>query len=189
MGRAVAWPAEQIAEIERYGPGEDATEFLPGDFILTHRHAVDVWFITMAQSRRYKGAEAPYAHWSHAALVVARDGALVEAKTFGVTRSSISTYHSDEYHLVRIGPHFTSEARLKTVQYAEAQVGQAFGYLDMTGACLDLLFGFSVRWVRRNHEMCSSLVVASLQKGGLLQQFDPALTFPADLARVFDARP
>ena len=36
--------------------------------------------------------------------------------------------------------------------------------------------------------MCSSLVVKALQKGGLPQYVDPALAFPADLARVFDAR-
>ena len=179
----------QLSRVERYGLGEDATEFTPGDFILTHRHQVDAWFIDKAQSRRFKGTDAPFAYWSHAALVVGRDGALVEAKTFGVTRSPISTYHADEYHLVRIGPQFAPEERSKSVGYAEDQVGQAFGYLDMFGAFLDLLFGLSVRWVRRNHEMCSSLVVAALQKGGLLEEFDPALTFPADLAKVFDARP
>ena len=108
----------------------------PGDFILTHRHQVDAWFISWAQRRRFKGAEARFAHWSHAAAIVGEDGALVEAKTFGVTRSPISNYGFDEYHLFRIGPHFTTDGRLRAVAYAEGQVGQAFGYLDMLGACL-----------------------------------------------------
>lgn len=176
------------ASVERYGPGQDATEFEPGDFILTHRHQVDAWFITQAQARRFRGSDAPYAHWSHAALVVGRDGALVEAKKEGVVRSPISIYHADEYHMVRIGPEFTTEARAKAVAYAGGRVGQAFGYLDITGACLDLLFGLRLRWVRRNHEMCSSLVVAALQRGGLLQALDPALTLPADLAKTFEVR-
>ena len=150
---------------------------------------VDASFISWAERRRFKGADAAYAHWSHAALIVAKDGALVEAKTFGVARSPISEYHSDEYHVVRIGPQFTPDGRSKAVAYAEGQVGQPFGYLDMLGACLYLLFGWPLRRVRRNHEMCSSLVVKALQKGGLLQGLDPSMTFPADLARVFDARP
>lgn len=176
-------------KVERYGPGEDATEFEPGDFILTHRHQVDAWFITQAQARRFKGSDAQYAHWSHAALIVGRDGALVEAKKEGVVRSPISIYHSDEYHLVRLGLDFRSDWRSKAVAYAEGRVGQPFGYLDIAGASLDLLFGLRLRWVRRNHEMCSSLVVAALQRGGLLEGLDPATTLPADLAKTFDVRP
>ena len=122
-------------------------------------------------------------------MIVGDDGALVEAETFGVIRSSIAKYHADEYHLVRIGPQFSHQDRSQAVGYAERQVGQAFGYLDMLGASFYLLFGWRLHWVRRNHEMCSSLVVNALQAGGLLQGLDPVLTFPADLASIFDVKP
>ena len=90
-------------------------------------------------------------------------------------RSPISRYRDDEYHLVRLGAELDSDGRARTVAYAESQVGQAFGYLDMLAAGLHLLFGWPLRWVRRNHEICSSLVVKALQAGGLLHELDPAL--------------
>lgn len=174
---------------ERFGPGADASDFDPGDFILTHRHRLLAGLISLAQRRRFKGPDAPFAHWSHAAVVVGRAGALVEAETMGVIRSSITKYRDDEYHLVRLGDDFEPDGRARAVTYAQTQVGHAFGYLDMAGAALHLLLGWPLRWVRRDHEICSSLVVKALQQGGLLLELDPALALPADLAKAFDVRP
>jgi hypothetical protein len=177
------------ASVERYGPGEQPNEFVPGDFILSHRHHVIAGLISLAQKRRFRGADAVYAHWSHAALIVEKDGRLVEAEMMGIKLSPISKYRDDEYHLVRLGPEFTSDARAGAVAFAKGQVGQGFGYLDMVGAILYLLFGWPLRLVRRNHEICSSLVVRALQAGGLVPELDPALTLPGDLAKLFDIRP
>jgi uncharacterized protein YycO len=162
------------------------SDFVPGDFILSHRHRLFAALITFAQRRRFRGPDARFAHWSHAALIVGSDGALVEAETMGVTRSSIKRYRDDEFEVVRLGRDFAPERRAAAVAYAEAQVGQAFGYLDMVGAALHLLFGWPLRWVRRNHEICSSLVVKALQHGGRLRDFDPPTTLPADLAKAFE---
>ena len=162
------------------------SDFVPGDFILTHRHRLFAALITVAQRRRFRGPDARFAHWSHAALIVGPDGSLVEAETMGVTRSSITKYRDDEFEVVRLGRDFTPECREAAVAYAESQVGQAFGYLDMVAAALHLLFGWPLRWVRRNHEICSSLVVKALQHGGRLGGFDPPTTLPADLAKAFE---
>lgn len=178
-----------MATVKRYGPGEEASDFVPGDFILAHRHHFLGRLISQAQKRRFKGADEVYAHWSHAALVVDRDGALVEAETSGVRRNPISRYRADEYHLVRLGAEFSGEARERAVSYANAQIGQGFGFLDLFGASMYLLFGWPLRLVRRNHVICSGLVVEALQAGGLVTNLDPALTLPADLAMLFDARP
>ena len=177
-----------MATAERYGPGVDATELIPGDFILTHRHRLLAALISLAQKRRFKGADARFAHWSHAAVIVAA-GSVVEAETLGVTRHPISRYHDDEYHVVRLGDELSPDGRRRVVAFAEQQVGNAFGFLDMIGSGLHLLFGWPLRWVRRNHEICSSLVVKALQQGGLLRDLDPALTLPADLAKAFDVTP
>lgn len=177
-----------MATVERFGPGVDAGDLVPGDFILSHRHHLFAALISLAQRRRFKGADAPFAHWSHSGVIVERNGALVEAETMGVRRSPISRYRDDEYHVVRLGPQFEPENRARTVAYAEAQVGEAFGFLEMLGAGLHLIFGWPLRWVRRNHEICSGLVVKALQQGGLCRDLDPALTLPGDLAKRFDVR-
>jgi hypothetical protein len=178
-----------MATAERYGPGDEAKDFLPGDFILAHRHHLIAGLISLAQKRRFRGKDSVYAHWSHSALIVERDGTLVEAEMMGVQRSPISKYREDEYHLVRLGPEFTPDARARAVALAQSQVGQGFGYLDMLGAIVYLLFGWPVRLVRRNHEICSSFVVRALQAGGIMPELDPALTLPGDLAKRFDVRP
>ena len=162
---------------------------MPGDFILAHRNHVIARLISLAQKRRFKGADAPFAHWSHTALVVENDGVLVEAEITGVRQNPISKYRADEYHLVRLGPEFSAEGRSRAVAYAKAQVGQGFGFLDMFGASLYLLFGWPVRVARRGHEICSGLLVRALQAGGQVPQLDPLLTLPADIAKFYDVRP
>jgi uncharacterized protein YycO len=178
-----------VATVERYGPGEEARDFSPGDFILTHRHNPIAGLISAGQKRRFRGPDAVYAHWSHCALIVDRDGALVEAESTGVRRGPIARYKADEYHLVRLGPEFEPAARERSVAYTNAQVGQSFGYLALVGASVYLLTGLPLRLMRRNHQICSGLVVRALQAGGLLTDVDPEITLPADLAKRFGARP
>jgi uncharacterized protein YycO len=174
-----------VVRVERYGKGQDAGDVSAGDFILAHRHHFLAALISQAQRRRFRGDQSVYAHWSHCALVETSTS-LIEAEIDGVVRSPLSKYRSDEYHLVRVD--LDPIARERAVGYARAQVGQAFGFLDMFGASLYLLTGRPVRMVRANHEICSSLVVRALQQGGLLNELDPALTLPADLAKAFDVR-
>ena len=182
-------PIIKVAETQRFGPGEAPTHFDPGDFILTHRHNPMAGLISFGERRRFRAADAVYAHWSHCALVVGNDGAVVEAESMGVRRSPISRYRDDEYHLVSLGPAFSPEGRNRAVEYGEAQVGQAFGYLALVGAALFLLFGLPLRLMRGDHQICSGLVVRALQRGGLMPEADPSLMLPADLAKMYDARP
>ena len=80
------------------------------------------------------------------------------------------------------------DGRRRAVEYAEAQAGKAFGYLALLGSAIFLLTGWPVRLMRRDHQICSGVVVHALQKGGLLLDLDPELTLPADLAKRFDVR-
>jgi len=177
-----------VVTVERYGPAEEATDFTPGDFLLTHRHNPIAQLISVGEKRRFRGADAVYAHWSHCALVVDKDGALVEAESRGVLRSPIAGYKANEYHLVRLGPEFGNEQRQLSVAYAEAQVGKGFGYFALVGAALFLVTGLPFHLMRRGHQICSGLVVHALQQGGLLPGVDPALALPADLAKIFNVR-
>jgi uncharacterized protein YycO len=178
-----------VAKVERYGPGEEAHEFTPGDFILTHRHNPISRLISFGEKRRFHRADAQYAHWSHCALIVAEDGAVVEAESTGVRESPISRYKANEYHLVRLGAELPPDGRDRAVAYAKAQVGEAFGYLALVGAAIYLLTGWPLRLMRRDHQICSGLVVHALQAGGVLADLDPQTTLPADLAKKFRARP
>src|ERR1700694_3201739 len=109
-----------MAEVERFGPGDEAKNFVPGDFILSHRHHFVAGLITLAQKRRFRGSDAVYAHWSHAALIVETDGALVEAEMTGIRLSPISKYRDDEYHLVYLGPDVASDARARAVAFGKS---------------------------------------------------------------------
>ena len=176
-----------IATVQRVGPGEDALEMSPGDFILAHRHHPLAGLISLAQKRRFRGADAAYAHWSHCALVESGDH-VIEAEASGIVRSPISKYRQDEYHLVRLDGEIDASGRERATAYARSRLGRGFGYLDMFGLSIYLLAGRRVRLVRGDHEICSSFVVRSLQQAGLLRELDPALTLPADLAKRFEVR-
>ena len=178
----------QMARVERYGPGQSATGLTPGDFILAHRHRPLAGLISQAEKRRFRGPDAPFAHWSHAAIV-AEGSTVIEAETTGIVRSPISKYREDEFHLVRLDGELDEAARKRVMEYASGRIGQAFGYLDLLGTGVYLLTGWPLRVVRKQHEICSSLVVRALQHGGLLTDLDPAITLPADLAKRFGARP
>jgi uncharacterized protein YycO len=178
-----------VASVQRYGPGEAATEYELGDFILSHRNRPIAGLISLGQKRRFRGADAIYAHWSHCALIVDKDGTLVEAEALGVVKTPISKYTAKEYHLVRLGDEFDAEGRRRAVEYANQQVGAGFGYLALVGVSIYLLSGLPLRLMRRNHQICSELVVRALQAGGLIKDMDPSLTLPADLAKRFNVRP
>jgi uncharacterized protein YycO len=178
-----------VAVAERYGPGELASEYEPGDFILSHRNRPIAGLISLGEKRRFRGADAVYAHWSHCAVIVETDGTLVEAEALGVVKSPISKYRAAEFHLVRLGSELDADGRKRAVGYASSQVGKGFGYLALAGVTIYLLTGLPVRLMRGNHQICSELVVRALQAGGMLRDADPTLTLPADLAKRFDVRP
>ena len=178
-----------MARFERYGPGESPAEYEPGDFILTHRNRPIAGLISLGQKRRFRGPDTIYAHWSHCALIVEKDGTLVEAEALGVVKTPISKYTAKEFHLVRLGNEFGAEGRKRAVDYANKQVGAAFGYLALVGVSVYLLTGLPLKLMRANHQICSELVVRALQAGGLLTDADPSLTLPADLAKRFGVRP
>src|SRR5689334_14248116 len=176
-----------MARVQRFGPGEEAAEMSPGDFILAHRHHPVAGLISLAQKRRFHGPDQVYAHWSHCA-VVESSGRLIEAESNGIVRSPISKYREDEYHLVRMDGELDAAGRERAAEYARTRVGEGFGYLDMFSLSIYCLVGQRVRLVHGDHEICSSFVVRSLQHAGLLEELDPALTLPADLAKRFDVR-
>lgn len=145
--------------------------------------------ISLAERRRFRGSDAPFAHWSHCAVIVDGTCRLVEAEALGVVASPISKYRDGEYHVVMLGSDFGPAERRRTADYALSQVGAAFGYLALGGALWYLVSGRPIRVMRRDHQICSGLVTRALQAGGLLPELDASTALPADLAKAFGARP
>jgi uncharacterized protein YycO len=169
--------------IKRYGPGEVATKFKPGDFILTHHHHPVSRLIRLAQ--KVRGRERKYSYWSHAAVIVAADGSLVEAESKGVVRSPLSKYAAEEYHLVDLGDSADDRDRKQVAAFAESLVGQPFGFLDMLSVGLSLFTGAKVNVSYASHLMCSALVARALERSDAIFDDEPSHMLPADLARHY----
>jgi uncharacterized protein YycO len=169
--------------VERYEPGKAATDFEPGDFILTHAHHPISRMLRLAQ--KVRGRERKYSYWSHAAVIVDKDGSLVEAESRGVIRSPLSKYDLTEYHLVHLGSSADERDRKQVAAYAEALVGQPFGYLDMLSVGLSLFTGAKVNISYASHLMCSALVARALERTSAIFPDEPAHMLPADLARYY----
>jgi len=168
---------------ERFGPGEEAAQFKPGDFILTHKNKLIPRFIRYAQ--RLRGRERQFSHWSHTAMITGADGALVEAETKGVIRGHLSQYRDVEYHLVNIDAIATEEDRRQAVAFTESMVGKPFGVLDGIGLILSLVTGLRLNVSYNSHLVCSALVARALERTDAIFDDEPAHMLPADIARYF----
>jgi cell wall-associated NlpC family hydrolase len=175
--------------VERYGPGEDAASFDPGDFILTHADHLSSRLIRFSQRWRMRGARRDFAHWSHAAIVVDKDGGLVEAEVRGIQRSHISKYRNVEYHLVRLGRTATADDRAQAAAFALSRVGKPFGFGTASGIALSLLTGSRLSLWHSSHDICSGLVGRALERTWIIFERDPDDMLPADLAEAYGVRP
>jgi uncharacterized protein YycO len=168
---------------ERYEPGKAASDFKPGDFILTHAHHPVSRMLRLAQ--KVRGRERKYSYWSHAAVIVDEDGSLVEAEARGVVRSPLSKYEFVEYHLVHLGSSADDRDRKQVADFAESLVGQPFGFLDMFSVGLSLFTGAKLNISYASHLMCSALVARALERTSAIFNDEPAHMLPADLARYY----
>jgi uncharacterized protein YycO len=104
--------------VERFAPGEAVVTPQPGDFLLTHAVGFSSNLIRWGEKMRYKGPNAGYAHWSHAAMFVDTNGEIVEAILAGVQQRNVSVYKDTEYHVIRLTD-ATDKERAHAVAFAE----------------------------------------------------------------------
>ena len=168
----------------RYGPGEEATDFKTGDFILTHKNKLVPRFIRFAQ--RLRGRERKFSHWSHTAMITGTDGGLVEAETKGVIRANLKDYRDVEYHLVSIDTIADEHDRKQAVTFTLSMLGKPFGVLDGIGLILSLVTGLRLNVSYNSHLVCSALVARALERTDAIFDDEPAHMLPADLARFFE---
>lgn len=172
---------------ERAGPGESAMRFDRGDFLLTAGRTWKSRLIEFGQRMRIHGHDRMYVKWTHAALIVDADGALIEAVGTGVQRSHLDHYRDVEYLVVRIVA--SDEDRDQVVRFAEwaLQRHAKYSRLSTVSIALSMLTGTKLTFFIDGQFVCSGLVATALERTGSIFDRDPAHIAPADLAKYFRA--
>ncbi len=143
--------------------------------------------IRVGQRLRYRGRAAKYTYWNHAALVVDRDGGIVEALGTGVARRSLHDYDPTQYTLVRITA--SEEDRAEAAAFACAVIGAEYGWVTIASIALSLVTGGKLAFAIDGQLICSGLVARALERTTLIFRHDPARIMPAELAELFDVQP
>ena len=178
------------AECQTFGPQEEISDPVPGDFILTHGRAWTSKLIRFGQRLRFRGHDAKYARWNHAAIFVDERGDLVEALGGGVQRRNISVYKPTEYTVVSIDAIVQVAAdRQQVVQFAEWSLGQPYGFLTIGSIAYGLLTGGTFTFGFDGQHISSGLVARALERTGAIFNRSPSHVMPADLAKYFQVEP
>ncbi|MGH4008821.1 MAG: hypothetical protein ACRDTH_11815 [Pseudonocardiaceae bacterium] len=171
---------------EHFEPGEAATEFDPGDFILVKGHGFQGWLIKLGQKMRIHGADRKYVDWAHAALIVDRDGTLIEAVGTGVREIPLDYYTGRHYQIFRIKT--SDENRAEAVAFARRVLADnaRYGPLTIISIALSMLTGSKLRFFIDGQYVCSGLVASALERTGCIFNRCAANITAADLAKYFD---
>jgi len=173
---------------QHFAPGNEVSNPLPGDFLLTHGKSWTSEMIRVGQAIRYRGGDAIYARWNHAAIFVDNNGDIVEALAGGVQRRNVSVYKDTEYHVVRLGD-IAEVERVHEVKFALACLNASYGILTIASIALSLLSGSKFGFGVDGQEICSALVARCLERTGEIFPEDPWHLMPADLAKFYDVKP
>ncbi|MGH3835595.1 MAG: hypothetical protein ACRDSF_07805 [Pseudonocardiaceae bacterium] len=171
---------------EYFEPGETATEFDAGDFILVKGHGFQGWLIKLGQKMRIHGADRKYVDWAHAALIVDRDGTLIEAVGTGVREVSLDYYTGRHYQIFRIKT--SDENRAEAVAFARRVLenNARYGPLTIISIALSMLTGSRLTFFIDGQYVCSGLVASALERTGCIFNRSAANITAADLAKYFD---
>lgn len=182
---STAQPVETLPP-EHLRPGETATQYDSGDFILVKGHGFQGWLITLGQKLRIHGADRKYVNWAHAALIVDRDGTLIEAVGTGVREMPLDYYTGRHYQIFRIKA--SDENRAEAVAFARSVLDNKARYGPLTIICiaLSMLTGSKLMFFIDGQYVCSGLVASALERTGSIFNRCAANITAADLAKYFD---
>lgn len=167
--------------------GETICDPRPGDIILIRGTGWLGCLIRYFERMRYRAAEdRAFAGWSHAALIVGRDGLLVEVVHTGVTLSRLEKYRDQDYRYIRLD--LSDVDRKSAVSYACGCLRQKYGVLSFLLFAACLLAGDRWRIRDRGQQGCVALIVRALQRAGVKFERQAADMMPADLAKQFGVR-
>jgi hypothetical protein len=172
----------------RCAPGESIGDPRPGDVVLIR----GIGWLGKAirfgmRIRCRESADRPFAHWSHAAIIVSPRGHLVEVVHTGVVLSSLEKYRSQEYHYVHLN--LSAADRTRVAQYAHSCLRQNYGRWSFFLLALAVLTGGRFEVPDRGQQGCVALIARALQRAGVTFARRPADMTPADLAKQFGVKP
>ena len=175
----------------RFGPGEQPPpeELQPGDFILTHGAGLFSYLIRFGQRLRFRGKDARFAWWSHAALLTSSQGDLIEAVGAGVQRANLSKYRETEYHLVKLGDLADARDREQAVKFATWSLGEDYAWFNILSIAIGLILGGKFTFGFDGQAICSGLVSRSLERTNAIFNRSSSHIMPADLAKYFNVAP
>lgn len=132
---------------------------------------------------RFRGQDAKYAYWNHAALLVDSDLGLVEALGGGVEAGNLKKYYGTDYQLVRIDA--DDQDRQEVVAFAQSCVGAKYGYLTIVSLFFTCLTGGKFSFGIDGEHICSGLVARAEERTRAIFNRDPEHIMPADLAKYY----
>ena len=166
-----------------YAAGEQASKFVPGDFILVSSKGILAKIIRFGQFIRYHGDLRPFSHWNHSAMIVDDAGTIVEAVGRGVITSNIEEYKDIEYYYV--STKLNKQSREQAVVACNSFIKDRYSWLTIFSIALELLTGVKIQLSSNNTMICSAVVAQSLWAGGYVFDRNPYQMMPADLAASF----
>jgi hypothetical protein len=168
-------------------PGETVADPRPGDIILVRGTGWLGCLIRAFERMRYRtGEDRAFARWSHAAMVVGRNGLLVEVLHRGVMLSRLEKYRDQDYRYIRLD--LSDPDRKNAASYACTCLRQKYGVLSFLLFAASLLAGDRWRIRDRGQHGCVALIVRALQRAGVKFERQAADMMPADLAKHFGVR-
>jgi hypothetical protein len=187
--KAAARPA---AEISHFPPGAAPDTLTPGDFSL-HRATTNkarggettLLGKLIQAGERVRFGNSDFARWTHSALIVSAEGAIVEAIESGVTEGTIEKYRNTDYMVVHVTA--TAEQRALACGFARSRVHDRYGIFNFVGLALQALFGWTLSVHLGGQYICSGLVSRATEKyiDGYPRSTDDMM--PGDLAYFWGA--
>lgn len=179
-GRSVAY--------ERCAPGRTIRDPRPGDIVLIRGPGwlgKSIRFFVRMRCRR--NGDRALAHWSHAGIIVSREGHVIEVVPRGVVLNRLEKYRDQEYHYVYLG--LSPAERARASSYAYSCLRQKYGRLSFVLLAFAVLTGDWFEVPDRGQQGCVALIARALQRAGVTFARRPADMTPADLAKNFGVMP
>jgi hypothetical protein len=182
----------EYASIRNYPPNVAAQvgEYQKGDFILTHGNTFFSILIRIGQSLAFWGEDSKYTWWNHSALIVSKDGNIIEALgSSGVKLNHISKYAPTDFHIVSLGELASERDREQMCTFAYKTLDLKYGLMIIISIAIGLITGCRFKFGFDGEYICSGLVARALERTSVIFDRSPSHIMPADLAKYFLVEP